>query len=129
MNRTAGARAGVDLVDTEVFRRRFEGNDDVLCEVFSQSELDYCRAQARPWLHLAARFAAKEATLKALSTGLAGAMAWRDVEVTRDAAGAPELVFHGAVAAALSREKLTQSSVSLSHTDTHAIAFVMLFPT
>ena len=128
MDLTARVRVGVDLVDTEVFRRRFEGNDDVLGEVFSRTELDYCRAQARPWPHLAARFAAKEATLKALSTGLAGAMAWRDVEVTRDAAGAPELAFHGAAAAALSRAKLTVSSISLSHTDTHAIAFVMLFP-
>ncbi len=129
MHFTTRARVGVDLVDTEVFRRRFEGSDDVLGEVFSRTELDYCRAQARPWAHLAARFAAKEATLKALSTGLTGAMAWRDVEVTRDAAGAPQLAFHGTVAAALGREKLTESSVSLSHTDTHAIAFVVLFPT
>lgn len=129
MTLTTRARVGVDLVDTESFRRRFEGNDDALGGVFSGAELAYCRAQARPWPHLAARFAAKEAALKALSTGLAGAMTWRDVEVTRDAAGAPGLAFRGAVAAAVAREGLAESSLSLAHTDSHAIAFVMLFPT
>lgn len=119
-------RVGVDLVDTGKFRERFEGRDDVLREVFSEAELTYCRAQARPWPHLAARFAAKEATFKALGSGLAGAMTWRDVEVTRDAAGAPNLMLSGATFAAVAREGLTQGCVSLSHTETHAIAFVLL---
>jgi holo-[acyl-carrier protein] synthase len=120
-------RVGVDLVDTGRFRSRFEGREDVLRGIFSDAELAYCRAQRRPWPHLAARFAAKEAAFKALRSGLAGAMTWRDVEVTRDAAGAPGLAFHGATVAALAREGLSQGSVSLSHTGTHAIAFVVLF--
>jgi holo-[acyl-carrier protein] synthase len=124
---SAVARVGVDLVDTELFRGRFEGRDDVLREVFCEEELAYCQGQRRPWPHLAARLAAKEAAFKALGSGLAGAMTWRDVEVTRDAAGAPGLAFHGATAAALAREGLHESRVSLSHTGTHAIAFVVLF--
>jgi len=124
---SAPTRVGVDLVDTAAFRRRFEARDEVLREVFSEAELAYCRVQARPWPHLGARFAAKEAVFKAIGSGLAGAMTWRDVEVTRDAAGTPGLVFHGATASALAREGLSQARVSLSHTATHAIAFVVLF--
>lgn len=121
------ARIGVDLVDAGAFKRRFEWRDDILREIFSDAELAYCGEQACPWQHLAARFAAKEAMLKALGSGLAGAMTWRDVEVTRDEAGVPGLVFHGATSVALAREGLNQARVSLSHTQTHAIAFVMLF--
>jgi holo-[acyl-carrier protein] synthase len=122
-----GARVGVDLVDAEGFQKRFDGRDEILREVFSEAEIAYCCAQRRPWPHFAARFAAKEATLKALGSGLAGAMTWRDVEVTRDSTGAPALAFHGATRAALAREGLNRGSVSLSHTEGHAIAVVMLF--
>jgi len=119
-------RVGVDLVDVAAFRARFDGRDDLLADTFSPVELAYCRAQKSPWTHLAARFAAREAALKAFGTGLAGGMAWRDVEVTRDPAGAPGLVFRGAFGEALGRVGLKHSSVSLSHTDTYAIAVVVL---
>ena len=120
-------RVGVDLVDVAAFGARFEGRDDLLRETFSAAELAYCRGQRRPWIHLAARFAAREATLKALGTGWAGAMTWRDVEVTRDPAGAPSLALGGAVAEAVAKAGLTQSTVSLAHAETHAIAIVVLF--
>ena len=66
------------------------------------------------------------ASLAMEDAGLAGAIAWRDVEVTRDPAGAPGLVFRGALGEALGRAGLRRSSVSLSHTDTYAIAVVVL---
>jgi holo-[acyl-carrier protein] synthase len=118
----------VDLVDVAAFRERFELRDEVLAGVFSELELSYCFAQRSPWMHLAARFAAKEAALKALGSGLAGSMSWRDIEVRRDEAGTPSLDFCGAVAEALAREGLRGSSVSLSHSAGHAIAVVLLFP-
>ena len=121
-------RVGVDLVDVAVFRERLEGKEALLGEVFGEAELSYCRSQARPWTHLAARFAVKEAALKALGTGLAGAMRWHDVEVTRDEAGAPGLVFHGAAADVLARSGLRPGSVSLSHTRDHAVGVVLLLP-
>jgi holo-[acyl-carrier protein] synthase len=120
---------GVDLVEVAAFRARFDGRDELLAETFGDAELAYCRSQKDPWLHLAARFAAREATLKALGTGLTGAMTWRDVEVTRDPAGVPGLMFCGALRAAVERAGLTRSAVSLSHTDTHAIAVVVLLET
>jgi len=120
-------RVGVDLVDVPAFGARFDGRDDLLAETFSGAELAYCRTQAHPWTHLAARFAAREATLKALGTGWAGTMTWRDVEVTRDPAGAPSLALNGALADAVGKAGFTRSAVSLSHTETHAIAVVVLF--
>lgn len=120
-------RLGVDLVDVVAFRARFDGRDDLLAATFSEAELAYCRTRPRPWAHLAARLAAREAVLKALGTGLTGTMSWRDVEVTRDPAGAPALAFHGATADAVARAGVVGSTVSLSHTETHAIAVVVLF--
>ncbi len=120
-------KVGVDLVDVPAFGVRFDGRDDLLADTFSEAELEYCRGQKHPWTHLAARFAAREATLKALGTGWAGTMTWRDVEVTRDPAGAPSLALNGAVADAVAKTGLTRSALSLSHTETHAIAVVVLF--
>lgn len=121
-----GARVGVDLVDVPAFEARFAGRDDLLAEAFTEAELTYCRDRKRPWPHLAARFAAKEALLKALGTGLAGAMGWRDIEVTRDPAGAPGLVVTGATAEVLRARRLQAGSVSLSHTESIAVAVVVV---
>ena len=122
------ARIGVDLVDAQAFETRFAGRDDALGEVFTDAELTYCRKQRRPWAHLAARFAAKEALLKALQTGLSGPMRWHDIEVVRDPAGAPQLIVTGAVADVVHETHVRVVSVSLSHTATHAVAVVLVTP-
>ena len=119
---------GVDLVDVPGFEARFAGRDEALREIFTEAELAYCRRQPRPWPHLAARFAAKEAFLKALTSGLTGAMHWRDIEITRDPAGTPGLSVTGATGEALQRHHLAAGSVSLSHTASHAVAVVVLTP-
>jgi holo-[acyl-carrier protein] synthase len=110
------------------FRTRLEGREALLAEIFTADELAYARSRRSPWPHLAARFAAKEAALKALRSGLAGEMRFCHVEVTRDAAGAPGLVFHGAVADAVRREGIPAASVSLTHTAEQAMAVVVLSP-
>ena len=127
--RAAGAlRVGIDLVDVESFRARFDAREELLASVFTDDELAYCRGQRRPWVHLAVRFAAREAVLKALGTGLAGEMTFRDITVRRDAAGAPSLALSGATAHVFSREGLARTAVSLAHTRRQAIAVVLLFP-
>ncbi|MBM4439447.1 MAG: holo-ACP synthase [Candidatus Rokubacteria bacterium] len=123
-----GARVGVDLVDVAGFEARFAARDDALAALFTDAELTYCRRQRRPWPHLAARFAAKEALFKALRTGVTGALQWRDIEVHRDAAGTPSLTVGGATGEALRARGLAPASVSLSHTATHAVAVVLLTP-
>jgi holo-[acyl-carrier protein] synthase len=117
---------GVDLVDVPAFERRFAGRDDALATIFTADELAYCHRQRRPWPHLAARFAAKEALLKALTSGFTGAMRWHDIEITRDPAGTPRLTVTGVTRETLDRQGLVPRSVSLSHTASHAIAVVLV---
>jgi holo-[acyl-carrier protein] synthase len=70
-------------------------DDKFLRRVFTDAEIAYCRARRDPVPHFAARFAAKEAAMKALGTGLSLGVRWRDLEVRRDRGQAPRLVLHG----------------------------------
>ena len=76
--------------------------------------------------HYAARFAAKEAALKALQTGWRGGISWQDVEVSARESGAPYLIFTGEVLTIFKRFGATTTHLSLSHTSEHAIAQVIL---
>ncbi len=118
---------GIDIVEVprvaaavERFGERF------LQRVFTADEILYCRSKANAAERLAARFAAKEAALKALGTGWRGGIAWRDVEVQRAPGGRPTLAFHGKAAEFAARLGATHASLSLSHTEEHAIATVIL---
>jgi holo-[acyl-carrier protein] synthase len=98
------------------------------CErVFTKRERDYCdsRGAVAPQ-HYAARFAAKEAVLKALGTGWSGGVAWQDVEITSLESGAPILEFHGLVRELFEKSGATAAHLSISHTTEHAIAQVVL---
>ena len=70
-------------------------DDKFLRRVFTDAEIAYCRARRDPVPHFAARFAAKEAAMKALGTGLTLGVRWRDLEVRRDRGQAPRLLLHG----------------------------------
>lgn len=95
--------------------------------VFTARERDYCDARgAASAQHYAARFAAKEAALKALGTGWSGGVGWRDVEVLNDGAGRPELVFRDAALELFRRSGASRAHLSLSHTSEHAVAQVIL---
>ena len=95
--------------------------------VFTARERDYCDARgAASAQHYAARFAAKEAALKALGTGWSGGLGWQDVEVLNDAAGRPELVLRDAALELFRRSGATRAHLSLSHTAEHAVAQVLL---
>lgn len=118
---------GVDLVEMSSFRSKFEDRDELLKEVFTAAELGYARAQRRPWLHLAARFAAKEATFKAIGCGIAGAMSWRDVEVRRDEAGEPSLRLSGETARRAAALGLRRFAASLTHGKRYVVAVVLGF--
>lgn len=118
---------GVDIVDCErirgILRRSGRG---VRQRVFTPAEAAYCDRMADPAPHFAARFAAKEAVVKALGTGLRRGMSWRDIEVVRDAQGCPRIVLHGAAREAAKAVGVDQVDVSLSHTCDHAVAMVRL---
>lgn len=89
--------------------------------LYTQRERVYCGSNPQ---RLAARFAAKEAVAKALGTGI-GDVRWLDIEIDGDERGRPLLLLHGAAAQLATELGLTTWEVSLSHTQTHAIAFVV----
>ena len=95
--------------------------------VFTPAERTYCESRgAVATQHYAARFAAKEAALKALQTGWSNGIAWQDVEVTRKESGAPLIVFHGRALELFEQSGATAVHISIAHTSEHAIAEVVL---
>ncbi len=113
---------GVDLVETERIARALERwGDRFLQYVYTPSELDYCR---RHGPELAARFAAKEATSKALGTGLRG-VKWQEMEILADGRGKPLVQLHGSAKKRAEELGLDEFAISLSHSRRYAIAFVV----
>jgi holo-[acyl-carrier protein] synthase len=87
---------GVDLVQIPRLREVIDRwQDRFLQRIFTEQEIAYCRARRDPVPHFAARFAAKEAALKALGTGLRLGVRWRELEVRREGGGPPVLVLSG----------------------------------
>jgi holo-[acyl-carrier protein] synthase len=124
--RGAPPRIGVDLVAVSTVRRVFEGKPALLERVFTSEELVYAGRQRRPYQHLAARFAVKEAVFKGLGTGLGAGMSWRDVATAHDARGAPVLRLTGETARRARARGVRRYSLSLSHAEDYAMAAVLL---
>ena len=116
---------GVDLVEIAKVRRVFEGRKELQTEVFTEEELRYSRRQRRPFEHLAARYAAKEAVFKGLGAGLTGAMRWQDVETVRGVTGEPRLILRGEAARLAAAQGFRRCSVSLTHAGEYALAAVL----
>lgn len=114
-------RVGVDLVDTVRLRRMIEADDAFLTTAWTAAELAYCAGDAD---RLAARWAVKEATMKALGVGI-GTVAPLDIEVTHDPSGAPELQLSGAAARRADELAVRGWSLALSHEGGLAVAFVV----
>lgn len=118
---------GVDLVEVSRLRRVVERwKERFLRRVFTQAELDYCLKRRDPIPHLAARFAAKEACLKALGTGLRMGVSWRELEVRRESGQPPMLVLSGRSKAIGLSKGATQVLLSLTHDGDYAFAQAML---
>jgi holo-[acyl-carrier protein] synthase len=115
-----GHRPGVDLIEISRVERALLRRPRLADRLFTERELAYAGERARPGRHLAARFAAKEAAIKALGAPLAP----RSIEVVNDSSGAPELRLYGA--AAEQAERLgVQLEVSLTHSRENAAAVVI----
>jgi holo-[acyl-carrier protein] synthase len=120
---------GVDAVDVERFRRVLDNRPRFAARCFTETEQNDATGSADPVPSLAARFAAKEAVMKALGSGL-GSFALTDVEVCRTAGNdatrhAPYLVLRGAAAKLADAQGAGRVHVSMTHTDGVAIAFVV----
>lgn len=118
---------GVDIVEVARVRSAVErfGNR-FLNRVFTPAEVEYCNSKLNAAERLAARFAAKEAGMKAIGTGLRHGVTWHDLEVVRAPSGKPGLRLTGKVAEFSARLGCRNIHLSLSHTADHAVAFVIL---
>jgi holo-[acyl-carrier protein] synthase len=123
------AGMGIDVCDVARIRRALEAPSGARfrARVFTEGEQAYCEARKRARFEsYAARFAAKEAAMKALGTGWGEGVGWHDVEVVRGDEGPPTLRLHGVAAALARRRRLDAWHVSLTHTAEVAIAWVLV---
>ncbi len=115
---------GIDLCEVDRMRHVLARTPGFAARVFTDDEQEYCRERRDPVERFAARFAAKEAVLKAMALGL-GACAFREIEVVRAESGAPSLALHGGAAELAAARGIAGWHVSLSHTSTVAEALVI----
>jgi len=117
---------GVDLTDIPRIAQTYaQYGDRFLKRVFTEGEIAYCMRHRDPVPSLAGRFAAKEAAMKALGTGHSRGVLWKDVEVFRQF-GPPQLRLHGGAAVHAARLKVARSLLTITHTDTLAMAQVIM---
>lgn len=118
---------GIDLVEVgrieAILNRRGEG---FLRRIYTGGEIEYCSRKARPAVHYAARFAVKEAFLKAVGLGMGGTIRFSDIGTAHDGSGKPVLAPAGGAEAFLALHRIRSVHLTISHTATHATAVVVL---
>lgn len=113
---------GVDIIETQRIQRSIDRfGARFLWRVYTTQELDYCQGRIPS---LAARWAAKEAVAKALGTGI-GDVGWREIEVVNNHRQRPSVKLHGTAASLAAQLEISSFQISLSHTKTYAVAFVV----
>jgi|SRR6516165_11473466 holo-[acyl-carrier protein] synthase len=118
---------GVDITEVDRIRRSIERFGLRFVErIFTREEIRYCESKANKNERYAARFAAKEAAMKAIGTGWSRGVTWLDVEVRRVPGHRPTIAFHGRAAEFLAQLGAAHAHLSLTHTDQFALAQVIL---
>ena len=122
LGRVAGV--GVDLCEVDRMRKTLERTPSFGTRVFTDAEREYCERRRHPFERYAARFAAKEAVMKAMGVGI-GSCPMRAIEVVAASSGAPAIVLHDSAAALAGERGITEWHVSLTHTASLAQAIVV----
>ena len=118
---------GVDMVDVDRIERAMERRGERFCSrAFTDEEIAYCRRSQCPERRFAARFAAKEAVMKALGRGWFQGMPFKEIEVTRNEWGRPGIRLVGKTAALAEELGATDIHLTITHEQQTAIAFVVL---
>jgi holo-[acyl-carrier protein] synthase len=118
---------GVDIAEVSRIRESIERfGERFLHRVFTAGEIEYCQRKATRYESYAARFAAKEAGMKALGTGWNHGVRWRDIEVVRPRGQRPTIQFHGQAAAFAEKLGTRNIALSITHTSEQALAHVIL---
>ena len=119
--------SGIDLVEIGRIQHSMDRyGSRFLDRVFTGAEQAYCLRKRKSAESFAARFAAKEAGAKALGTGIRNGVSWLEIEVVREASGRPTIQFHGRAAQFAARLGVARAALSITHTDTLAMASVVL---
>jgi holo-[acyl-carrier protein] synthase len=118
---------GIDIAEVPRIREAIERHGErFLKRIFTEGEIQYCESKANRVERYAARFAAKEAGMKAIGTGWNHGVRWRDIEVARKPGGRPTLLLHGKAAEFAAKLGATNIALSLTHTQDEAMAQVIL---
>jgi len=118
---------GMDIVETKRIADSLERfGERFLHRVFLDGEIAYSQSMKFPPLHLAARFAAKEAISKAFGTGIGKEIGWRDMEIMRQIGGKPYVVLHGRAIDYAKSRGVQEIHVSLSHTAEYGAASAVI---
>lgn len=120
-------RMGTDIVSVARFHALIGAHGDrFVTRWFTAAEIEYCSSRAEPSRHFAARYAAKEAVVKALPGPWSGPLPWRDIEIRHRPGGAPEVVLHGPVGDHAGHCDVAGIELSLSHCDEFATATALV---
>ena len=120
---------GVDILQIGKFREIFTRNENLIPDIFTEKEREYCLSFNDPYSHFAGRFASKEACLKALGKGVSGFgidHVFLEIEVISRASGRPQLLLSGWIERIAKRRGITQFTVSISHSSEYCVATVIL---
>lgn len=121
------AGIGIDLVKIQRIQEAVQKWDQrFLNRIFTPLEIQYCYERPNPFLHLAGRFAVKEAVFKSLGTGWRRGVRWTDIEVVNEPSGKPVLSVGGQVKQFMADLRVSEIHVSISHDSDYAIGQVVL---
>jgi len=117
---------GTDIVEVLRIAQMIERHGEIFINrVYTDHEIEYCGARKAWKQHYAGRWAAKEAVLKALGTGWARGITWRDIEVQNEIGGKPHITLSGGAGEAAERIGITEVMISISHCRSHATAYAL----
>jgi holo-[acyl-carrier protein] synthase len=116
---------GIDIIEIDRIKDSVDKyGDRFLNKIYTESELEYCLAKSSKYQHLAARFAAKEAVYKALTTGWHEVATWQDIEISNEPNGMPLVTLKGKLKTFLSTDKSLKISISHSRDYVTCMAIV-----
>lgn len=119
---------GIDIIEVERIEKVFSKHENFIRRVYTENEVKYCQSKKNCFQHYAARFASKEAVLKAFGTGLRGKMKWTDIETLNEESGRPYVNLYGRARELAMEKNIGEISISLSHCNDYAVAHVLLVP-
>ncbi len=118
---------GIDIVEiSRIKNASLKWKDAFLKRIFTDKEIAYSKERSSSYQHLAARFAAKEAVLKAFGSGWNKRTEWTDIEVWNEESGKPKVELHNHIKQLKNKKKVKDIIISLSHTRTYAVASAIL---